>query len=61
MPKQKTHKGTAKVVIKRKNDVKIGHPGTRHNTGKKNTASNRAGRTASSMSKADMNRLKDIL
>ena len=58
---QKTHKGTAKVVIKRKNDVKIGHPGTRHNTGKKNTASNRAGRTASSMSKADMNRLKDIL
>ena len=61
MPKQKTHKGTAKVVIKRKNDVKIGHPGTRHNTGKKNTASNRAGRTASTMSKADMNRLKDIL
>ena len=61
MPKQKTHKGTAKVVIKRKNDIKIGHPGTRHNTGKKNTASNRAGRTASSMSKADMNRLKDIL
>ena len=61
MPKQKTHKGTAKVVIKRKNDVKIGHPGTRHNTGKKNTASNRAGRTASTMRKADMNRLKDIL
>ena len=61
MPKQKTHKGTAKVVIKRKNDVKIGHPGTRHNTGKKNAASNRCGRTASSMSKADMYRLKDIL
>lgn len=61
MPKQKTHKGTAKVVTKRKNDIKIGHPGTRHNTGKKNAASNRSGRTASTMSKADMNRLKDLL
>ena len=61
MPKQKTHKGTAKVVTKRKNDVKIGHPGTRHNTGKKNAASYRVGRSASSMSKADIKRLKDIL
>ena len=30
MPKLKTHKGTAKVVKARKNDYKIGHPGTRH-------------------------------
>ena len=43
MPKLKTHKGTKKVLNQRKNDVKIGHPGTRHNTGKKNAASNRSG------------------
>ena len=60
MPKIKTHKGTAKVFNKRKNDIKIGHPGTRHNTGKKNTASNRAGRCASSLSKADANRFKKV-
>ena len=61
MPKLKTHKGTAKVVTKRKNDIKIGHPGTRHNTGKKNAASNRVGRAASSMSKGDYKRLKSII
>ena len=60
MPKIKTHKGTAKVLYKRKNDVKIGHPGTRHNTGKKNAASNRCGRKASELSKADANRLKKV-
>ena len=61
MPKIKTHQGTAKVLNKRKNDVKIGHPGTRHNTGKKNAASNRVGRAASSMSKGDYKRLKSII
>ena len=60
MPKLKTHKGTKKVLNARKNDVKIGHPGTRHNTGKKNTASNRAGRKASSLSKSDANRFKKV-
>ena len=35
MPKIKTHKSTAKVITKRKNDVKIGIPGSNHNTGKK--------------------------
>ena len=60
MPKIKTHKGTKKVLIERKNDVKIGHPGTRHNTGKKNSASNRCGRTASTLSKSDANRLKKV-
>ena len=60
--KQKTHKGTAKVCKSRPGGtIKIGHPGTRHNTGKKNTASNRAGRTASLLSKADYNRLKNII
>ena len=29
MPKIKTHKGTAKVVKKRKNDIVIGKPGSR--------------------------------
>ena len=61
MPKLKTHKGTKKVLNQRKNDVKIGHPGTRHNTGKKNAASNRTGRSASLLSKADYNRLKDVI
>ena len=60
MPKLKTHKGTKKVLNARKNDVKIGHPGTRHNTGKKNAASNRCGRKASELSKADANRLKKV-
>ena len=61
MPKIKTHKGTAKVLNKRKNDVKIGHPGTRHNTGKKNAASNRNGRSASALNKSDYKRLKNII
>ena len=61
MPKIKSHKGTQKVLNARKNDVKIGHPGTRHNTGKKNAASNRVGRAASSMSKGDYKRLKSII
>ncbi len=62
MPKLKTHKGTAKKVkVRPSGSVKIGHPGTRHNTGKKNAASNRNGRSAVTMSKADMNRLKDVI
>ena len=61
MPKLKTHKGTKKVLNERKNDVKLGHPGTRHNTGKKNAASNRSGRSASLLSKADYKRIKDII
>lgn len=59
---QRTHKGTAKVCKARPGGtIKIGHPGTRHNTGKKNAASNRCGRTASMLSKADYNRLKDVI
>ena len=62
MPKLKTHKGTAKVAkLRASGSVKIGHPGTRHNTGKKNAASNRSGRTASTMSKSDMKRLKTLI
>lgn len=55
--KLKTHKGTKKVV---KSNGKIGHPGTRHNTGKKNAASNRSGRKASYISKGDAKRLRDV-
>ena len=61
MPKLKTHKGTAKVCKARKNDYKIGHSKTRHNTGKKNAASNRKGRNASQLSCSDYKRLKGIL
>ena len=59
---QKTHKGTAKVLkVRPGGTVKIGKPGTRHNTGKKNAASNRAGRKGALLSKADMNRLKSLI
>ena len=61
MPKIKTHKGTAKVLRKRKNDIKIGKPASRHNTGKKTTAFNRSCRKGSNLSKADQNRLKNII
>jgi len=61
MPKLKTHKGTAKVVTKRKHDIKIGHPGTRHNTGKTNAASNRTGRTAPSLNNSDYKRIKSLI
>ena len=57
MPKIKSHKGTQKVI---NSNGKIGHPGTRHNTGKKNTASNRSGRKASYLSKSDAKRLKIV-
>ena len=47
MPKIKTHKGTAKVFKKRKNDIKIGKPGSRHNTGSKSQSVNRKNRKGS--------------
>ena len=53
MPKIKTHKGTAKVMTKRKNDIKIGKPGSRHNTGSKSQSVNRKNRKGSNLSKAD--------
>ena len=62
MPKLKTHKGMKKVLnVRKSGTITIGHPGTRHNTGKKNAASNRCGRSASLLSKADYNRLKDVI
>ena len=59
---QKTHKGTAKVLnVRPGGTIKIGHPGTRHKTGKKNAASNRNGRNASLLSSADYSRIKDLI
>ena len=62
MPKIKTHKGSAKVFKANKNGVvKIGKPGSRHNTGKKTANFNRSCRKGSNLSKADQNRLKNII
>ncbi len=60
--KLKSHKGTQKVLnVRDGGSIKMGHPGTRHNTGKKNAASNRSGRVQSSITKADANRLKKVI
>ncbi|MGN1000520.1 MAG: 50S ribosomal protein L35 [Bacilli bacterium] len=61
MPKLKTHKGSSKVFKRRKNDYKIGKPGSRHNTGYKSTNVNRKNRKGSQLSKADHNRLKNLI
>ena len=61
MPKIKTHKGTAKVLNKRKNGIKIGKPGSRHNTGSKSASFNRTCRKGSNLSKGDQKRLKNII
>ena len=48
MPKLKTHKGTKKVLKVRKGGtIAIGRPGSRHNTGKKNSSANRKNRKGS--------------
>ena len=61
MPKIKTHKGCAKVFKTNKKGVtKIGKPGSRH-TGSKSTNFNRSCRKGSTLSKADQNRLKNII
>ncbi len=61
MPKIKTHKGTAKKFNARKNDYKIGKPGSRHNTGYKSSKVNRKNRKGSTLSKGDLRRLKNVL
>ena len=61
MPKIKTHKGTAKVMRKRKNDIVLGKPGSRHNTGSKSANFNRSCRKVLGLSKADHNRLKNVI
>lgn len=60
--KLKSHKGTQKVLnVRDGGSIKMGHPGTRHNTGKKNAASNRSGRVQSAITQADANRLKKVI
>ena len=62
MPKLKTHKGTKKVLkIRKGGSIKIGKPGSRHNTGKKNASYNQKARKGSNLSKADQSRLRDII
>ena len=62
MPKLKTHKGTKKVLkIRKGGTIKIGKPGSRHNTGKKDAKFNKVARKGSELSKADRNRLRDII
>ena len=62
MGKLKTHKGMKKVLnVRKSGSITIGHPGTRHNTGSKNTDFNRKGRTRAGLSKADQNRFKNII
>ena len=59
---QKTHKGTKKVLnVRQSGSISIGHAGSRHNTGKKNTEFNRKARKGSNLSKGDSNRLKRII
>ena len=60
--KLKTHKGTKKVLkIRNGGTIKIGRPGSRHNTGKKNSAANIKNRKGSSLSKADQNRATNLI
>ena len=62
MGKLKTHKGTKKVLKVRKGGtIAIGRPGSRHNTGKKTSSANRKNRKGSALSRADYNRLKEII
>lgn len=62
MPKIKTHKGTKKVLnVRKSGTVTMGRPGSRHNTGDKSASLNRKKRKGSSLSKADRNRLKNLI
>ena len=62
MPKIKTHRGAAKRFnLTKSGTVTIGRPGSRHNTGSKSQAVNRKNRKGSVLSKADRNRLQNII
>ena len=58
--KKKTHKGIAKVCkVRPGGTIKIGKPGSRHNTGGKNIKFNRSCRKGSLLSESDYKRIKD--
>lgn len=62
MPKMKTHKGTAKVCkVRPGGTIKIGRPGSRHNTGSKSSKFNRSCREGSLLSASDYKRIKTNL
>ena len=61
MPKIKTHSSVKKVLIKRKNDYKIGKPGSIHNTGYKSASFNRSCRKGSTINKSDYKRIKNVI
>ncbi len=59
---QKTHKGISKVFkVRPSGKVERGCPASRHNTGKQTTKLNRKKRAGSTLSRADYNRLKDLI
>ena len=59
---QKTHKGTKKVLnVRQSGSLSIGLYGSRHNTGKKSSAYNRAKTTSVALNKSDAKRLKRII
>ncbi len=59
---QKTHKGISKVLnVRPSGTITTGRPGSRHNTGKQTTKINRKKRAGSTLSRADYNRLKDLI
>jgi len=61
MPKIKTHKGMSKVFKVHKSGlVEMGRPGSRHNTGKKNSDINRKNRKGSALSDSDKKRLETV-
>lgn len=62
MPKIKTHKGTKKVArVRPGGTISIGHPGGRHNTGKKSAKVNRKKRKGSVLSVTDKRRIKSLI
>lgn len=62
MPKLKTHKGLSKVCkVRPGGTIKIQQAGKNHKTGKKSTAFNRNKRKGTLISKADINRIKDLI
>ena len=59
---QKTHKGVKKVLnIRNSGSITIGKPGSRHNTGHKNTKFSRRCRKGSDLNKSDAKRLQKII
>ncbi len=62
MPKQKSHKGTSKVLnVRPGGTVTRGCAGNRHNTGKKSMAANRKNRKAVALSSGDRKRLRSLI